>query len=371
MARLEIRGLRKSFGQIEAVKGVSLECNDEEFFVLLGPSGAGKTTMLKMIAGIEEADGGEIILDGKRINDEDPQNRDIAMAFEDYALYPHFTVYENLAFPLRSPRRKEKMSQEMVESRVSEVAGFLKIQNLLDRPPHQLSGGQRQRVGLGRALVRVPTILLLDEPIAHLDAKLRHEMRGALKRLQRKTKVTTIYATPDSAEALGMADRIAFVLGGEILQLGTTEELYHHPQNEFIAQFVSDIPINIFPCEVRDENGSVVLKSEHFECPAPNDVKPKLNSVKGTIHLGIRANAIRVGEAEKEGDLQIKGEVFVTEPLGSFTIITVKVGDRIIKAKSEISHRFDMGDQIHLTAESESFFIFDGSTGETLLTGKM
>ena len=245
MATVRLRGVSKRFGRTEAVENLHLTVEDGEFFVLLGPSGAGKTTTLGLIAGLETPDNGEIYLDDDDVTKLNPWKRDVAMAFESYALYPHMSVYDNIAFPLRAPTRSPRLSEQAIKTEVHRIAMMLQIEKLLDRSPSQLSGGQRQRTSLGRMLVRQPHVFLMDEPIVHLDAKLRHHMRGELKQLHQQFAITTLYATPDWVEAVAMGHRIAVLNQGRIVQIGTPDEIYNHPINRFVADFVGEPPMNI------------------------------------------------------------------------------------------------------------------------------
>ncbi len=250
MADVVTQSLTKRFGKTVAVDQLSFACQDGELFVLLGPSGAGKTTTLNLIAGLVEPTSGKIFIGGRDAATLEPGDRDVAMAFESYALYPHFSVYENLAFPLRSPRTAGRYTPKALDERVRAIAGMLEIDELLGRMPTQLSGGQKQRVALGRALVREPAVFLLDEPIAHLDAKLRNRMHAELRRIQKQLGTTTIYATPDYAEAMAMADRLAVAHEGRAVQVGPPLEVYFNPANEFVARFMGDPPMNFFDCEI-------------------------------------------------------------------------------------------------------------------------
>jgi multiple sugar transport system ATP-binding protein len=247
MAKIILKNIYKQYkeGKVQALQDLSLECEDGKFFCLLGPAGAGKTTTIKLIAGNEPVDRGSIFLDDTDVTNLEPKDRNIAVAYETYALYPHLTVRENLRFPLEAPIRKNEFSSSEKDTRVVEIANLLGIGELLERFPRQLSGGQRQRVALGRALVRNPKAYLLDEPIAHLDAKLRHRMRGELKRIQMDLGITTLYTTPDQLEALSLADHIAVINNGAIEQIGTPDEVYNKPANGFVARFVGDPPMNM------------------------------------------------------------------------------------------------------------------------------
>ena len=248
MAKIELIGVTKRFGKTTALNNVNLEVHDKEFFVLFGPAGAGKTTLLNNIAGIQIPEEGMVKIGGKIVNQVDPAERNVAMVFENYALYPHMTVYDNIASPLRSPR--DKKDEAAIKEAVNRVAALMRIDMLLERLPSQLSNGQRQRVALGRALVREPNVFLMDEPLAHLDAKLRNHMRGELKEMQTAFATTTIYVTHDFMEAMSLGDRIAIINEGKIVQLGTSDEIYYMPCNEFVAQLMGDPEINLLPCKL-------------------------------------------------------------------------------------------------------------------------
>ncbi|HEX3040223.1 MAG TPA: ABC transporter ATP-binding protein, partial [Caproiciproducens sp.] len=257
MAQIELENITKRYGEKTALDQVSLCVKDNEFFVLFGPAGAGKTTLLKTIAGIEFPQEGLVKIDGKIVNQIEPMNRNISMVFENYALYPQLSVYDNIAFPLRSKlyRKDEKYIREAVDK----VTKMMNINNLLERKPVQLSNGQRQRVAIGRCLVREPNVFLMDEPLAHLDAKLRHFMRGELKEMQSSFNTTTIYVTHDYMEAMSLADRIAVLNGGRFEQIGTAHDMYYEPANEFVAKLFGEPEINIFPAELYSEEGTLKL----------------------------------------------------------------------------------------------------------------
>src|SRR5581483_945950 len=264
MADLALQGLTRQFGKTLAVDHLDLVCQDGEFFVLLGPSGAGKTTTLKLIAGLLEPTAGRVLIGGRDVTPLEPGDRDVAMAFETYALYPHLSVYDNLAFPLRSPRAAGRYPGASLDERVRSIARLLEIDALLQRAPTQLSGGQKQRVALGRALVREPAVFLLDEPIAHLDAKLRNRMHAELRRIQKQLGTTAIYATPDYAEAMAMADRLAVADQGRVIQIGPPLEVYFNPANELVARFMGDPPMNFFDCDVvsREDRPAIRLAGQ-------------------------------------------------------------------------------------------------------------
>lgn len=366
MANLVLRDIWKKYGKVQALQGLEFSCRDGELFCLLGPSGAGKTTTLKVIAGVEQPDRGEIILDGQSIVDTPPQLRDVALAFESYALYPQLTVFENLAFPLRAPLRARQYTKEEVEKRVREVANLLNIGELLDRLPRELSGGQRQRVGLGRVLVRRPKVYLLDEPIAHLDAKLRHRMRGELKKIQAELGITTIYATPDQLEALSMADTIAVINQGRIEQIGPPEEIYDRPGNVFVAQFVGDPPMNILPAKVMGD--TLVVEAEcYFELPIPPEdlalLREKVRN--GRVKVGIRPKDIVFTSSEAAG-LHTIGEVEEVETLGQTTVVTLIVGCLELKTKVPTQEAPERGDKVGLVLHTEHLHYFDAETDRRL-----
>src|SRR5256714_12837065 len=265
LARVEIKGLRKEFEGTVAIEGLNLSIKDKEFVVLLGPSGCGKTTTLRCVAGLEDADAGEIYIGDQLVNELDPKDRNVAMVFQSYALYPHMTVYGNMAFPLENAR----VAEREINERVNRTARLLQIEALLSRKPAQLSGGQRQRVALRRAIVREPSVFLMDEPLSNLDAQLRVHMRAELKRLQKDLGVTTIYVTHDQVEAMTMGDRIAILNHGELQQYDTPRRVYVHPSNHFVAGFVGSPPINSIECTLTKEG---VLDAGDFHIPIPEQL---------------------------------------------------------------------------------------------------
>ena len=362
MANVVLQDIWKQFGETQALQGVSFECKDGEFFCLLGPSGAGKSTTIKVISGLETPDKGEVILDGKPITRLFPQERSMATAFESYALYPHLTVFENLAFPLKAPIRASRYTKDELEKRVKEIANMLGIGELLARYPRQLSGGQRQRVALGRALVRKPKVYLLDEPIAHLDAKLRHRMRGELRKIQAELGITTIYCTPDQLEALSMADTVAVINKGKIEQIDDPDEIYHRPVNVFVARFVGDPPMNILDSDL--EAGSVVVQSgDSFRIPIPPPDRPLLAEKvgRGKLKVGFRPKGIRLVPESTEG-VHARGQVKGIDTLGQTTIVTVMVGSIEMKAKIPTEQVPDRGSNVGLLLDDARFHYFDAET---------
>jgi multiple sugar transport system ATP-binding protein len=369
VADVVIQSLTKQFGKTVAVDRLCLNCEDGEFFVLLGPSGAGKTTTLKLIAGLLEPTSGGIFIGGRNVTSLEPGDRDVAMAFESYALYPHLSVYKNLAFPLRSPRATSRYTPQMVEERVRTIARMLEIDPLLDRMPTQLSGGQKQRVALGRALVREPAVFLLDEPIAHLDAKLRNRMHAELRRIQKRLGTTTIYATPDYTEAMAMADRLAFVDQGRAFQVGPPLEVYFNPANEFVARFMGDPPMNFFDCEVvcQADRPAVRLAGLVLALNAP--AAQALSHVQiGQVRLGVRATDITiVRSAEPVGDGgKLLAEVLVVEPSERALIVSLRGEGIDFKIKTSAAIGISSGDQVQVRFESSRFYLFDPATGLAL-----
>lgn len=359
MANLVLRDIWKKFGNEPALQGISFECRDGEMFCLLGPSGAGKSTTIRVITGLEMPEQGEIILDGEKITNRFPQDRNMATAFESYALYPHLTVFDNIAFPLRAPIRAGRFSKTEVEQQVQDVAAMLNIGELLGRYPKALSGGQRQRVALGRALVRKPKLYLLDEPIAHLDAKLRHRMRGELRKIQTELGITTLYATPDQLEALSMADTVAVINKGKIEQIGAPDEIYSRPANVFVGRFVGDPPMNILTCQIR-ANSLVVENDTAFMVPLPREARSKLlnKENRGRVKLGIRPKDIQLFP-ESATDVHIKGQVSEIDTLGQTTVVVVRIGSLDLKVKVSTRDAPDRNSNVGLKLENSRFYYFN------------
>jgi multiple sugar transport system ATP-binding protein len=369
MASVALRDIWKRFGEVQALRGVSFECKDGESFCLLGPSGAGKTTTIRVIAGIETPEKGEVLLDNKPISGLLPQQRDVAVAFESYALYPQLTVFENLAFPLRAPIRASQYTEDEVKKRVDEVANMLGIGDLLARYPRQLSGGQRQRAALGRALVRRPKVYLLDEPIAHLDAKLRHRMRGELRKIQTELGITTIYATPDQLEALSMADTIAVINKGKVEQIGTPDDIYDRPANVFVGCFVGDPPMNILTT-VLDAETLVVHSDGSFQVPIPSVDRPLLLEQvgRGELKVGIRPKDIQL-VAESAEIVHARGRVKDIDTLGQTTAVIVMVGSAGVKVKVPTAQAPDPGSNVGLVLDTSKFHYFDARTDQRIGVG--
>jgi multiple sugar transport system ATP-binding protein len=340
MPDIELRDLTIKYGATAAVSGVSLDVLDREYCVLLGPSGCGKTSILRAVAGFVAPAAGAIHIGGRDVTRLYPGDRDVAMIFQDYALYPHMTVRGNFAFPLQAM----KMGRAEREQRIREVAQLLRMEDLLDRYPRELSGGQQQRVAVGRALVRRCPVLLLDEPLGNLDAKLRVETRASLKRIQRDLGVTAVHVTHDQIEALALADRIVVMEEGEIRQIGSPEQVYERPDNLFVAQFVGTPAMNVLPCRLTREGERWLLAGAGFHVhvgsaaagstAAPGCVPPPLANYRDrAILLGIRAEHVRLAPAP--GPDYFPAQVYVTEPQGSEVIVDMQVGGEIVRARGD------------------------------------
>lgn len=357
MARIQLEGVTRRYGQTVALNRLSLDVKDNEFFVLFGPAGAGKTTTLKCIAGVEFPQEGLVRIGGEIVNLVEPIDRNVSMVFENYALYPHFSVYDNIAFPLRS--RKYKKSEAEIRQAVDRVAKLMRIDMLYDRKPSQLSNGQRQRVAIGRCLVRTPNVFLMDEPLAHLDAKLKHTMRSELKEMQSAFNTTTIYVTHDYMEAMSLADRIAVLDHGEIRQLGTAREMYYTPGNEFVARLFGEPEINILPAEYRVENGRpliALLDGVCFEAPA--DVAKALDANPSReLDIGLRSNDIAFSFEPAEG--WIAGSVYANEPIGNKVVMTVGIGDKLLRLAAPNDTRAALDSRVYIRPNYDNALYFD------------
>ncbi len=358
---IRLEGVRKTFGQVEAVKNLNLVVAESEFLVLLGPSGCGKTTTLRCIAGLERVNQGRIFIGEKDVTDLPPAKRGIAMVFQSYAVFPHMTVAQNIGFGLKM-RHTPKTE---IARAVREVAELLQIDELLDRYPAQLSGGQRQRVAVARAIVMRPEVLLMDEPLSNLDALLRLQMRAELKRLHREIGTTTIYVTHDQIEALSLGDRIAVMRAGEIEQLNTPQEVYDKPANMFVGGFIGTPPMNFLRASVQGENGQVRLAVGGLRVEVNPEWEMVLRSrVGSTLVLGIRAENIEVRPEAEEGALP--AQVIVSEPLGSQQLLTAQVGSDIVKVATSPDLSINPGQTVGLVLTKQKIRLFDEETGEAL-----
>jgi multiple sugar transport system ATP-binding protein len=368
MASVTLSDLTKSFKEIIAVNHISLEIKDKEFLVLVGPSGCGKTTALRMVAGLEEATGGEIRIGERVVNDVSPKDRDIAMVFQNYALYPHMTVYDNMAFGLRLRRKPglfggRVFSEDEIKHRVSQAAGILDLSHLLKRKPKELSGGQRQRVALGRAIVREPKVFLMDEPLSNLDAKLRVQTRAELIKLHRRLGITTIYVTHDQVEAMTMGDRIAVMKDGVIQQVDTPLGLYNRPVNKFVAGFIGSPAMNFVPVEVQLQDGAAFVTSSGLRLRLPDRataIIQKLSPVTN-LELGIRPEdmaVIKPGDPHDEA-VSVRAQVEVVEPMGATSLLYFTVGQNSLIASIEAETNVEEGQAVDLAVDMSRAHLFD------------
>ena len=357
MAQVVLKDLNKKYDDVQAVKDVNLHIRDKEFVVLVGPSGCGKSTTLRMVAGLEEITAGEIVIGDRVVNDLPPKDRDIAMVFQNYALYPHMTVYDNMAFGLKM----RKFPKPEIEKRVREAAEILGIQELLKRKPRQLSGGQRQRVAVGRAIVRHPQVFLFDEPLSNLDAKLRVQMRVELKRLHDRLETTAIYVTHDQVEAMTLGDRVVVMKDGLIQQVGEPLELYGHPANKFVAGFIGSPAMNFAEITVSEEAGSVVVSNSGMRFVLSPARAERLRAYKGqTMTMGVRPEDLMLATDGK--GQRFKATVDVVEPLGSEILLDVKVGPNVMVARVEPTLRARVHDVIELAVDPDRLQFFDAKT---------
>ena len=373
MAKLLLNNLYKRYDNKKAKKGealnpfavnnLTLECEDGEFIGILGPSGCGKTTTLRMIAGLEDITGGEIMIGDTVVNKVLPQNRGIGLAFEDYALYPPLTVYENIAFNLRA----RKVKDEIIKAEISRIAPLLKVDDLLDMKPGNLSGGQKQRVNIARAIVRKPQLLLLDEPMSHLDGKMRQILRTEIKRLHNEIKCTTIIVTHDQMEAMSLVDKLAIMKDGELQQYGTPFEVYDNPVNEFVAGFIGEPPMNILTVEVQKKENGFFFKIQDADIVIP--VPERFYSVvtdRMLVRLGVRpSDVLIVNENSKGSDARIS----VFENLGEEKKISFRVGQGFLTLITTDEKRYKQGDMVKLEVKSDKTHLFDVNTGDKIKPG--
>lgn len=355
---VSFKNVTKSFGSSVVVDDLTLATEDGEFVVLLGPSGCGKTTTLRMLAGLEDVTSGDILIGKERVNNIPTQERDIAMVFQSYALYPHMTIAENIAYPLRV----RKIAREETERRVTEVAKMLEIDGLLRRRPRDLSGGERQRVALARAIVRSPKVYLMDEPLSNLDAKLRAQMRGELKRLQHELQTTTVYVTHDQAEAMTLATRVAVMRGGRLQQFDTPMNIYNRPANRFVAEFVGSPGMNFI--EGRRDAGAPLFVSGTMAL-ALNDAQMAETASPERVTLGIRPEHVDVSTVAREGWLP--ASVYVTELMGNETFVFVRLpgGEKMV-ARATGDFRAEEDTPVWVRFEMERALFFDAGSGERL-----
>lgn len=365
MANVTIKNVTKRFGKFVAVNNMSLDIEDKEFLVMLGPSGSGKTTLLRCIAGLETPEEGKIHIGDSDVTNVLPKDRDVAMVFQSYALYPHMTVFDNIAFSLKI----HKVPIIERTKRVKEVANLLQIGHLLDRRPKQLSGGEAQRVALGRAIIRQPRVFLMDEPLSNLDAKLRLYMRVELKKLQKDLDITTIYVTHDQAEAMTMADRIAVMDSAVLQQVGTPDEIYNHPSNEFVAGFIGSPAMNFLDCTFAKENKhSLKFIGEGFSLTVPEWMIETIEkeATSSEFILGIRPEDMFVQSELKKED-SIPAVIFEIEPLGFETVVDLTIGDKLLKMRTSTHFKANPGDKLNVVLAKDKMHVFDRKTSKLVI----
>ncbi len=363
MAQVVLKDLNKKYDEVHAVKDVNLHIRDKEFVVLVGPSGCGKTTTLRMIAGLEEITAGQISIGDRVVNDLPPKDRDIAMVFQNYALYPHMTVYDNMAFGLKM----RKFPKAEIQKRVQDAAEILGIQELLKRKPRQLSGGQRQRVAVGRAIVRHPQVFLFDEPLSNLDAKLRVQMRVELKRLHERLETTAIYVTHDQVEAMTLGSRVVVMKDGWVQQVGEPMEIYSRPANKFVAGFIGSPSMNFIPVTLAESNGALYASAKDLKIRVPAERQGRLGAYKGqSVTLGIRPEDFRVGAGTDSLDSAGEATVEVVEPLGSEILLDTTVAGQSVTARVDPTIKARAHDKIRLVFTPERIHFFDAKTEEVI-----
>lgn len=363
MAEVRLERVRKQFGHTTAVRDVNLVVKGKEFFSLLGPSGCGKTTLLNMIAGLIDVTSGEIYIDGREMSRVAPKDRGVAMVFQDYALYPHMTVYENLAFPLKA----QKLPRRAIEEKIEYAAASLEISHLIDRLPRELSGGQRQRVALGRALVRNPKVFLMDEPLSNLDARLRVQMRTELKQLHKRLEATVIYVTHDQAEAMTLSDRIAVLAEGVVQQVGPPKEIYDRPANRFVANFLGLVAMNQISGQLSCRHEGPYFVDGDFAYPLPNQCRSVISGLTdgAALCLGIHAEHVLVRRESSAG--AIAARVELVEQAGSDQYLVLRLQNATIVSRVSPDAEFNLGETVFVVLPAERVYCFDGATGETIV----
>lgn len=362
MATLSLERVSKRFNRHLAVNDLSLHVADGEFISLLGPSGCGKSTTLNLVCGLEQVDAGHIWIDDQQVTQLEPKDRDIAMVFQNYALYPHMTVYQNLEFPLK-PRRVPPATRA---KRIEEVAKALDLSALLERYPRQLSGGQQQRVALGRAMVRSPKLFLMDEPLSNLDAKLRIQMRAELRHLHETLRITTLYVTHDQAEAMILSDKIAVLNNGVLQQFASPREVYDQPANSFVAGFVGSYPMNFIRGTLQAGSTPTIITASGEIALLPHQATQLSEQLSDReVLVGIRPEKSRVRLQPTEGALQ--GQIYVVEQLGSDALVDIELADTRVRARAQPTFRGKVGQQVWFSLPTEHLYLFDATSGKTLV----
>jgi len=362
MTSVTLSDLRKEFGDVVAVRGIDLEIEDGEFVVVVGPSGCGKSTTLRSIAGLETVTSGEIRMDGRNVVGVEPKDRNVAMVFQNYALYPHMTAQRNITFGMKSGG---SFDDDEIDRRVEEAADILDIADLLDRKPAALSGGERQRVALGRAIVRDPDVFLMDEPLSNLDAKLRIQMRAELAKLHDELRTTTIYVTHDQTEAMTLGERVVVMNDGEIQQVAPPQRLYDYPANRFVAEFIGDPAMNMFPVTVERVGDGYEAVHPEFRLPLP--AGEELQEAAGSAAvLGVRPEDLLLASEADAAPGTFEATVQVTEPLGDSLLLECAVGDDALKVHVSPRAEISRGDRVELTYDPDRLHLFDAETGRAI-----
>jgi multiple sugar transport system ATP-binding protein len=366
MAHVALRKVVKMYDDTEAVSGIDLDITDKEFVVLVGPSGCGKSTTLRMIAGLEDITDGELLVDGEIMNDVPPKDRDMAMVFQNYALYPHMSVYENMSFGLRL----KKFPKDEIERRVKEAARILDITELLQRKPRQLSGGQRQRVAMGRAIVRNPKVFLFDEPLSNLDAKLRVQMRTEIKRVHQKVRTTTVYVTHDQVEAMTLADRVVVMNRGKIEQIGAPTDLYHFPATRFVAGFIGSPAMNFMPCKLEANGEALRIRLSDtlaFDVPADRRERYKPHVGRENMTFGLRPEHFTESKQNGHGHVaHFETVLEVIEPLGMETLVFFRIGSTEVCGRVSPTAGAKEGVAMRMAADLDHMHLIDETTGRVL-----
>ncbi|MFQ5775164.1 MAG: ABC transporter ATP-binding protein [Kiloniellaceae bacterium] len=366
-ARLELVRLVKRYGALAALEAVDLGAEPGEIVAITGPSGAGKSTVCRLVSGVERPNFGRIVLAGTDVTRAPPQRRSVAYMFESYALYPHLTVYDNIASPLRSPRQKGRHDEASIARRIGEVLSLTEMAGLERRFPAELSGGQKQRVALCRTLVQDPEVTLLDEPIAHLDAKLRHTLRGAIRRRQIERPAPTLWCTPDAMEALSVGDRVVVLVEGRIQQVGTPEEVYLRPANTSVARLIGDPAMNLLPGRFEETPAGLVFRHEAGTVPISDRASARLRGCRSNADyvLGVRPSEISIanGAAARHG---APATVYTFEPFGKYSIATVRLGERLVKIKTTDPVKLDSGSPIRVGFRPADYAVFDAASGRAV-----
>jgi len=363
MVKITLENLTKTFGEVKAVDNVNLEIKDGEFMVLLGPSGCGKTTILRMIAGLEKPTSGKIYFDGKVVNDLEPKERNVAMVFQEYALYPHMSVADNMTLCLQV----DKVAREEIEKRLKFVSELLQIDKLLHRRPPELSGGQQQRVAIGRAIIRNPSVFLMDEPLSNLDAILRVAMRAELRKLHEKLKTTTVYVTHDQAEAMVMADRVAVLKDGKLLQVDTPRNIYDYPVDRFVAEFIGSPRINLFSCRVVRRGSRMLADALSFSIRLPPKVGAGLRKMKAKeVTVGVRAEDVIVLPKREKG--AIEGRVYFFQQMGNLGYVDIDMGGGVkLTAAVDPDFCFRSGEKLFVRFNEKNLKFFDVKSGRLIV----